>query len=634
MSEKNRRDDAHVPSKHETRASPPDSARRNFIRDSFAVTATSILAPAGAMAAGQTATVKAAANGPNYLFLCVDEMRAPMHYESESLARFRTTYLPTQERLKANGIEFRRHYTASVACVPARATLFTGQYPSLHGVSSTDGAAKTVSDPGMFWLDPNTVPTMGDWFRAAGYRTYWKGKWHVSHSDILVPGTRTGLTSYNNDGTRNASKEDLYLKAGRLEEFGFTGWIGPEPHGSNPLNSGSSAKNALGRDQAIADQAIDLIRDLDRQSDASPWLMVVSLVNPHDIVLWGIASALSGNFDFSVDAEVPYDLFTGDFLRSFSETLDTKPSAQRSYRDGYKDYFQKIMNPNYLRFYYHLHKKVDAQLARVCDALRQSRFAANTLTVLTSDHGDLLGSHGGMSQKWHTAYEEALRVPLVISNPNFARRVIDIPTSHVDLLPTLLGLANVDVNTVGNQLAASHSEVRPLVGRDLTGMLTGTSAPPPADDPIYFMTDDEISRGSDQENFLGIPYAAVTQPNHVEAIVCRYNGKLWKYTRYFDNPQYWSTPGTVGDGAQDSILSELVPQQQIGEFVVPCKKTNKDTPRPEEFELYNLDSDPGELSNLYGSPAFAAQQAYMKSRLDEQRAQKRLTPQSGKVPGA
>lgn len=52
-------------------------------------------------------------------------------------------------------------------------------------------------DSDMFWLDRNTVPTMGDYFRAAGYQTYYKGKWHISDEDIIIPGTHKALPSYH-----------------------------------------------------------------------------------------------------------------------------------------------------------------------------------------------------------------------------------------------------------------------------------------------------------------------------------------------------------------------------------------------------------------------------------------------------
>ena len=44
--------------------------------------------------------------------------------------------------------------------------------------------AKKANDPAMQWLDPNSVPTLGDWFRAGGYETHYRGKWHISHADL------------------------------------------------------------------------------------------------------------------------------------------------------------------------------------------------------------------------------------------------------------------------------------------------------------------------------------------------------------------------------------------------------------------------------------------------------------------
>ena len=66
--------------------------------------------------------------------------------------------------------------------------------------------------------------------------------------------------------------------------------------------------------------------------------------------------------------------------------------------------------------------------------------------VFSSDHGDLQGAHNGMHEKWHVAYEEALHVPFVVSSPLLpgGARELDVPTSHADLIPTLLGLAGID----------------------------------------------------------------------------------------------------------------------------------------------------------------------------------------------
>lgn len=112
---------------------------------------------------------------PNFLIVMVDEMRSPPVYESAELKAFRKENLPAQERLMANDMTFSNHYTMSAACQPSRTSIFTGAYPSLHGLSSTSGGAKALYEWDMHYLDPATVPTMGDYFRAGGYRTYYEG---------------------------------------------------------------------------------------------------------------------------------------------------------------------------------------------------------------------------------------------------------------------------------------------------------------------------------------------------------------------------------------------------------------------------------------------------------------------------
>jgi choline-sulfatase len=84
-----------------------------------------------------------------------------------------------------------------------------------------------------------------------------------------------------------------------------------------------------------------------------------------------------------------------------------------------------------------------------------------------------------MHQKWYTAYEEAIRVPLIIWNPTLfpGPRSIDTLTSHVDLLPTLLGLACLDPNQLRQELERSHSDALSLVGRDLSPLVLGQVDP-------------------------------------------------------------------------------------------------------------------------------------------------------------
>ena len=98
---------------------------------------------------------------PNFLIVMMDEQRAAPFYESPELQAWRLANLPTQNLLRRNSFEFTHHHVMSVACQPSRASIYTGQYPSLHGIAQTSGAAKTAIEQDLFWLDPTTVPTLG-----------------------------------------------------------------------------------------------------------------------------------------------------------------------------------------------------------------------------------------------------------------------------------------------------------------------------------------------------------------------------------------------------------------------------------------------------------------------------------------
>ena len=326
----------------------PTLSRRRFLQaGSFTTTALGTPAITG-LGSSRAAQAQAGGTGrQNFLILMCDEMRFPPVYESAALKTFRLQYLQTQNILRRNGVEFRRHYAASVARSPSRTSLYTGQYPSLHGVTQTDGAAKAAFDPDVFWLDPSSVPTMGHYFRAAGYSTYWRGKWHASEADMVIPGTHNQLLSYDPEsGVPDPANEALYTASDRLGRYGFSGWIGPEPHGPEPLNSGSSVpQGEHGRDEGFAQQAKSLIEQLDGGGGAQPWLIMASFVNPHDITLWGLWANLSVNFEFYLEpGVVPLDPFDQSlFQQTLNDNLKFKPRAQASYQQSYNEWMQPII---------------------------------------------------------------------------------------------------------------------------------------------------------------------------------------------------------------------------------------------------------------------------------------------------
>jgi hypothetical protein len=419
----------------------------------------------------------------------------------------------------------------------------------------------------------------------------------------MVPGSNNGLLTNDAQGNPYPEKIALYEGAERLDGYGFKGWVGPEPHGALLNNSGTV------RDPGFAQQAKALIERLDerarRGEEDSPWFMVVSFVNPHDIVFsgpllrarqWfpGFYQTLQNNPELLPRVSPP---------PTAGEPLQTKPRAQQDYLLQYpRMYMPQPTNETYFQLYYWLMAEVDKHFATVYRALKESSFFDNTIVLLTADHGDLLGAHGGMLQKWHNAYEECIHVPMIISNPTLfpEPKTTEALTSHLDLLPTVLGLAGIDREQIREQLARTHTEAQPLVGRDLSNLVLSAAgaadtAPDQNEEPIYFMTDDQVSLGLQQVNALGQPYRAVIQPNSVETVVVRLPGpdgvkKLWKCSCYFDNPRF-SVGAPEGPGAGPG-------NPGVGNADAPYTNQAAEFPVPPEWECYNLDDDPYEQVNL------------------------------------
>lgn len=570
---------------------------------------------------------------PNILLLVTDQERRAPVYESDALAAFRRERMPARQWLLDNGTDFGWHYTGATACSPSRPTLLTGQYPSLHAVTQTSGIAKHHGDRRLRWLLPRDVPTLGDYFRAGGYETIYKGKWHVSDADLRDDGgevvcTNRGSGEVIEDGVR------AYEEANPLDAFGFDGWIGPEPHGAALADAG------VRRDTIFAAQVEGWLKARAARPDDRPFLLVASFVNPHDICLWpGFALRPPTSL---ADENVPLV----DPPPSAEEDLSTKPRAQGLYRHAYLQmYGPEALMRNvyenhidaYRRFYYHLHQRVDVEIERVLGALRRSPFFDDTIVAFTSDHGELLGAHGGLHQKWFNMYEETVRVPFSVSHAGRfgpqGRKVDDLVTSHVDLVPTMIGLADLDARELGEVLQSTHGEVHPLVGRDLSPIIRGET-PPGAPTAVYFATEDRILEGDQQvaaiaqrlpsiRHVIATAYDSVHGcPTCIEGVVARLErdafssvhkatGRTWKLVRYFDDPDLWTTPG---------VRDEY--RHQVGKRAGEIDARSK--PYAEEWELYDLDEDPAEMTNLASSAEHAGVFEHLKGVLADERAQKRL----------
>jgi len=557
---------------------------------------------------------------PNVLVILTDQLREPPLYEADELREFRREHCAGQERLRQSGVSFKHHYPMAIACAPSRASLLTGQYPSLHGVTQTDGLAKNPESSDMFWLAPDTVPTLGDWFRAGGYRTYFKGKWHASHAYLDAHDGDGYLLSIDDDGEPIEANIAEYAAADLLDDFGFSAWVGPEPHGLGKHNMGTV------KDPFTADETIELLQHLDDGESDDPWLAVCSFLNPHDDSFFGIV-ALTQGLRYHPSA-VPHI----DQSPTRHEDLSTKPRCQQSMVDLWSRLgAPQPWNETHLKFYYQLQATVGDQITRVLDALQASGAYEDTIVVFSSDHGDMQGAHGGMHEKWHNAYEEALNVPFIVSSPLLpgGARELEIPTNHADLIPTLLGLVGIEHDEALAKLQVDHIDARPLVGRDLSDAIRAL-APEPSAEPVLFMTDDEISEGTAHgaSPFQRVAratrtFSTIEQPNHIETVIAEVDvdgeQHLVKFSRYHDNQQFWTVPGERDErlrGRKTITITE---------------------PEPDEYELYDITADPREERNLahptYADDRSRALQATMLGLLSKQLAAKRLTPSAGERPG-
>lgn len=562
---------------------------------------------------------------PDIVIVMTDEERAVPPYESDELLAWRQQTLTGRRWFDDHGVSFTRHYTGSLACVPSRPTIFTGQYPDLHGVTQTDGIGKRFDDSRLRWLRAGEVPTLGNWFRAAGYDTHYDGKWHISHADLEDPATGGSLATNDDDGIVDQDAVQRYLDADRLSAYGFSGWVGPEPHGAGNANSGYR------RDPLIADRVVAWLNDRYARRRAGdpdaqrPFLLVASFVNPHDIVLfpaWVRRSPIQPS---------PLDPPHVPAAPTADEDLSTKPAAQIAFREAYYSGYgpspaisrsYKRNTQRYRDLYYRLHAEVDTPIDRVRRAVTDGG-SENAVLVRTSDHGDLLGAHGGLHQKWFNLYDEATRVPFVIARIGrdaTQARTVAAPTSHVDLVPTLLGAAGVDVDAVATELAESFSEVHPLPGRNLMPVVDG--APADEDRGVYLMTRDNVLEGDTGASALSrqlgrdvnpLAPLRIKLPAHVasnfEGLVVRVadedggSGHLWKLVRTFDDPATWTEPG-VRHLAANGIGGEAY----------------RTDPVDDQWELYDLTADPVEAQNRWADPDLHDLRQYLRMQLKQARA--------------
>jgi len=339
---------------------------------------------------------------PNFVFIMTDTQGANVvgAYDRPELAT------PHIDDLARNGIRFTRAYTTCPLCTPARAGIFSGIYPHTAG-------AWTNNLP----LGDN-VKTMGQRFRDNGYWTAYVGKWHLDGHDYFG----TGICpdgwddKYWYDGKRylgELSEEEIRLWRQGLETIEQLG-----AHDIRPEFTWA---------HRVSDRAIDF---LEHQS-GEPFVLVVSYDEPHH------------PFTCPPEYAARFKDYAYPLGPAAHDTLENKPAHQREWADADNVRLEDehVRHP----LYFGCNSFVDAEIGRVIDAVH-ALVPQDTYIVFTSDHGDMLGAHR-LRGKGPAMYEEIAHVPLIVEQPGGAGAgtVNSTLVSHIDLLPTMLELAGLDI---------------------------------------------------------------------------------------------------------------------------------------------------------------------------------------------
>ncbi|MDQ3701100.1 MAG: sulfatase-like hydrolase/transferase, partial [Chloroflexota bacterium] len=370
---------------------------------------------------------------------------------------------PHLDRLAATGVRFSQAVANLPVCVPCRHSFITGMYPHQIGILSN----------AHYWPFDPPVPTLGQRLKDAGYATAAVGKMHWknrSAPDEHVPDKRGfdfragrgGITDgpldvslsdgvQSGEARRRADQTARFGVGGESRE-GYVGDVSSQPASELP-------------ETWLVDQAVDYLRRHHRAQqaqpapgalrgeqapgasagpqdagggavDAQPFCLLVSLDRPHPPnVIPSDFAGLVRPEDVPLPPAVPPGFHEDDpHVRRQIEQRGWGQMDEPELRTSIARY---LINVSY----------VDDCLGKVLTALDELGYAENTLVVLLSDHGELLGErrqpgHGGAHTKY-SLYDSAVRVPLIVRWPGVSRPgvVSHAAVELIDLMPTWLDAA-------------------------------------------------------------------------------------------------------------------------------------------------------------------------------------------------
>jgi arylsulfatase A-like enzyme len=290
---------------------------------------------------------------------------------------------PHLDMLAEESVNFSNAVSGCPVCSPYRASLMTGQYPLTHGVFVNDVQLG------------HTCPSVADAFAGAGYDTAYIGKWHLNghgRSSPIPPDRRQGF--------------DYWKVLECTHDYNHSAYY-----------EGDSTQKRYWSDYDAIAQTDDALRYIENHSSSpKPFFMVLSWGPPH----------------------APYETAPAEFRAMYSpDSLNVPPNVPES-MEGYS-------RAGLAGYYAHC-SVLDHCVGRLLSGLKSGGIDERTIFLFTSDHGDMLGAHG--AEEKQQPYDESVCVPFLLRYPqldDWNPRLLDAPIDAPDVMPTLLGLADIDI---------------------------------------------------------------------------------------------------------------------------------------------------------------------------------------------
>lgn len=394
---------------------------------------------------------------PNLLYIFPDQYRlfalgiwSQPEYKNAISTVGDPVHTPNLDKLAKQGALFTNMCSTQPVSSPHRAMLMSGMFPEKNGIKKNC----TIDNTEELHHD---IVCFTDVLAKEGYETAYVGKthWHRTQALFDKQGNYKGTTS--SPGGSYQNKFDTYIPEGKSRHSNKF-WYQHLNHNSHynaiaysnipelvdGKKDGESYRPKRFTSTVEADVIIKYLKNKNNERDSSkPFSIIWSINPPHP----------------------PYNRLTDCDSTVYNKYYRDLSFDQLLLRDNVVK-SNNIQKQEKLKLcvqvYYSLIKSVDDEIGRVLKTLEETGEADNTIIVFTSDHGEMMGSHGRMSKS--VFYDESMLVPFIIKYPGKIKpHVENLMMGSTDIMPTMLGLMGM-----GDKIPET------VMGNDYSdGLLTG-----------------------------------------------------------------------------------------------------------------------------------------------------------------